>query len=146
LDRYNPVCSRCPLFRGTIIVTPAIAAMLNRRCAGKRPDDLIFDNCGLQINDFAHCYDEAVDFAGIKVEVINDKGMRELIRPQFRDLRHVGCTNMLDSGLKVEEVARIMGHTSTVMVQRVYANRLKESTQQHHADLLEAGIGKILGV
>jgi integrase len=132
--------------RSCWIVTPAIADMLNKRCVGKKPDDLIFDNSGLQINDFAHCYDEAVAFAGIRVQVVNDKGMKELIRPQFRDLRHVSANNLLDSGLKVEEVARILGHTSTIMVQKVYANRLKESTQQNHADLVSDGMSRILGV
>jgi integrase len=132
--------------RSQIMVAPHIAAMMNKRCKDKEPDDFVFDNRGLQINDFAKCYEEAVNFAGIEVEITNEKGMQEKIRPQFRDLRHVACTNMIDINLGVEEVARILGHTNTVMIQKVYNNRSKESTQLKQAKLMEDGINKILGV
>jgi hypothetical protein len=46
----------------------------------------------------------------------------------------------------VEEVARILGHTNTVMIQKVYNNRSKESTQLKQAKLMEDGMNKILGV
>jgi len=132
--------------RSEIRVIPAVADILNKRCAGKKLDDFIFDNRGFPIHDFAKCYDEAVDYAGIEVEITNDEGMKERIRPQWRDLRHCACTNLIDAGLKVEEVAKILGHSNTDMVFKVYNNRSKESTQLEQAKLVEAGMNRILGV
>lgn len=64
---------------------------------------------------------------------------------QNRDLRHVACCNMLDAGLAVEEVARIMGHRSTAMVTTAHGHRIKVITRQRQADLISAGMARILG-
>lgn len=127
------------------MVTPKIAAMLDRYCQGKKLDEFIFTNNGNQIHDFAKSFEVAVKFAGVEIESINDKGMKEMIRPVFRDLRHVATCNMLDAGMTVEEVMRVLGHTTSKMVQMVYGNRMKESTMKRHSELVAVGMDRILG-
>lgn len=88
---------------------------------------------------------KGMDFADIMVDAVTDEGMKTKVYCRWADLRHVACCNMLDVGLTVDQVANILGHTSTVMVGRVYGNRQKESTQQRQADIVAAGMERILG-
>jgi len=79
------------------------------------------------------------------VETTNDEGMKKMVYPRFADLRHVATCNMLDAGLSVEEVAAILGHRTTAMVNRVYGNRQKATTQRRQSDLIAVGMKRILG-
>jgi len=127
------------------IVTPFIATLLDRHCEGRYPQELIFRGLGNNVHSFRNAFAEAVDFADIMVDTTNEEGMKTKVYPQLRDLRHVACCNMLDSGLSVDQVAKILGHTSTAMVSRVYGNRQKASTQQRQADMVAVGMERILG-
>jgi integrase len=131
--------------RSEWVVTPFIGAMLDRYCLGRGNEEPIFERTGKNVNSFRSAFVEAVKFGEILVETVNEQGMKEMVRPQFRDLRHVAACNMLDSGLTVDEVAVILGHRSTAMVTRVYNNRQKVSTRQRQADLIALGMERILG-
>jgi integrase len=129
-----------------IKVIPAIAAILEKHSQGKAPDDFIF--CFKDkspIMDIRWAFDEAVSFAGIRLKEVGSCGENLEMRLQFRDLRHVAANNLIESGLGMEEVAYYLGHSSTTMLQAVYYTRRKGSQLEHHAALVEKGMGRVLG-
>lgn len=101
---------------------------LERRCAGKRPDDLVVTSPSgsvLRIGNFRRrVFDPAMRAAGL-----------EGYTPH--DLRHTAASLAVASGANVKSVQRMLGHASAAMTLDVYAG-LFDDDLDGLADLMDA--------
>jgi integrase len=96
----------------SVPVPGQLAAALEERCRGKRPDDLIFTSPQgktLRLTNWRkNVFDPACQAAGI-----------EGLRPH--DLRHTAASLAIQSGANVKVVQQMLGHASAAMTLDVYA-------------------------
>ena len=96
----------------SVPVSVQIAEMLEHRCDGKQPDELIFTSPlgkTLRLNNWRkNVFDPAVKAAGL-----------EGLRPH--DLRHTAASLAIQSGANVKVVQQMLGHASVAMTLDVYA-------------------------
>ena len=96
----------------SVPVPSQLAAMLEERCEGKQPDDLIFTSPlgkTLRLSNWRkNVFDPACQAAGI-----------EGLRPH--DLRHTAASLAIQSGANVKVVQQMLGHASAAMTLDVYA-------------------------
>jgi integrase len=90
----------------SVPVSVQIAEMLEHRCDGKQPDELIFTSPlgkTLRLNNWRkNVFDPAVKAAGL-----------EGLRPH--DLRHTAASLAIQSGANVKVVQQMLGHASVAM-------------------------------
>jgi integrase len=96
----------------SVPIPAQIAALLEDRCRGKQPDDLIFTSPlgkTLRLNNWRKVvFDPAVKAAGLV-------GLRP------HDLRHTAASLAIQSGANVKVVQQMLGHASAAMTLDVYA-------------------------
>jgi integrase len=96
----------------SVPVPGQLAAMLEERCEGKQPDDLIFTSPlgkTLRLTNWRkNVFDPACQVAAI-----------EGLRPH--DLRHTAASLAIQSGANVKVVQQMLGHASAAMTLDVYA-------------------------
>jgi integrase len=96
----------------SVPVPRQLAAVLEERCRGKQPDDLIFTSPQgktLRLTNWRkNVFDPACQAAGI-----------EGLRPH--DLRHTAASLAIQSGANVKVVQQMLGHASAAMTLDVYA-------------------------
>jgi len=83
--------------------------------------------------------DEIINAFNIQLSGIN--GIFQRLKPKFSDinfrpdlLRHSSATNMLDQGMPVHEVAKILGHKSIETTLKYYAQVKQESIFKHYKE------------
>jgi integrase len=119
----------------SVPVPPTLAGLLEQRCKGKQPDDLIFTSpLGKTVrlsNWRKTVFDPAVSAAGLT-------GLRP------HDLRHTAASLAIQSGANVKVVQQMLGHASAAMTLDVYAGLFSDDldsvadrldalvTQMHH--------------
>lgn len=130
--------------RKTVFPVPdAIAEILERHCAGKESNDLIFTRKSgepFEAIMIWRSFGKAAIFSGIKVPIEDANGLAQFETLTFRDLRHVATSNMVDSGMDPVDVARYLGHSSSHMLEKVYFNTRTKGQMDRHRE----GFGQVM--
>jgi integrase len=91
---------------------PSLASQIEARCAGKRPDDLVFTapvGGPLRLRNWrSRVFDPACKAVG-------------LVEVKPHDLRHTAASLAIAAGANVKAVQRMLGHASAAMTLDVYA-------------------------
>lgn len=125
-----------------IDLVPPIADILRHRAVGKGPDDLLFTHRdGRPLFGFQKAFEHAVEACRFK---LTDEEGTPVTRLAFRDLRVTAASNLLNWGLSTMEVARVLGHTSQDMVEKVYLRHLQPRQRLEAKAKIEKGLGQRL--
>jgi integrase len=127
----------------TFPVPEVIAEILDRHCNGKQIDDLIFTRKSgepFEAVMIARPFEKAAAFSGIEVPIEDVHGVSHMETITFRDLRHVATSNMMDTGMECEDVARYLGHSTTKMLYQVYYNTRTKGQLDKHRE----GFGRVV--
>lgn len=123
-----------------LYLVPEIKEMLSARYEGQRRDELVFPSkTGGEIRCMSHTFDRTVDDLGLNDGVIDSRQ-----RAVFHTTRHTFASWLVQRGVPLYTVAKLMGHSDIRMTQR-YAH-LAPDNEKEAAMLLRGVIASPLAI
>jgi integrase len=154
VDRHGvPAEPKTPQAKRTIVLMPALAAMLREHRVGSRfsrKGDFVFvsrKGTPMQHRNLAQRgLAKALEATGLGDYVDDGRGGRKFRAGfRFHDLRHTFASLLIAQGANVVFVSRQLGHASPDITLRVYAHLFDQAEHAQRArDALEASFGKML--
>jgi integrase len=127
----------------TIGLPHQLVTVLRDHRAAQRRERVAAERWGNAALVFASLVGEPLDPSNVRRElakVCADAGL-PVVSPN--ELRHTGASIMLDQGMTLEQVAKVLGHNSTRMLERHYRHRIRPVVEDHVAVMARAfdGLG-----
>jgi integrase len=124
--------------RSRLVPMPATTAKRLRRYIRSRPADTTTDRVFLSLRRSRHGEYEALQISGLEQmirELARQAGIQRRVWPHM--FRHTYITFLLQRGVDATKIRRVVGHSSTQLIDRVYGHLLEQ-------DLADSVLGAML--